>query len=243
MVDTGNSLTAARPGSGTVDFSRIFPKDASVFLRYDSGGKTVNVAVTCQETFDKTNVVTLIWPETDGLSAIGPPPLNAKVECVAMLRGRLMQFPARISGLHRDQNLTLMLALDSRCRIVNLRRHERFRAFGWVQLGKPDNSQSPNVRQELDLSLGGFGASIAVMEWEVGQELDFALHADVYSSEEHSQAFPSLEISGSAILRRVSKDSETAQIRIGAEFSDLAVDTFQRLKTWLASNASRLCAV
>jgi hypothetical protein len=243
MCDTGDSLATPRPEAGMVDFSKIFPKDASVFLRYDSGGKIVNVAVTCLATFDKTNVMTLVWPEASGQAASGPPPLNARVECVAMLRGRLMQFPAKISGLHHDQNVTLMLALDPHCRIVNLRRHERYRVFGWVRFGKAAEPDIAEIRQEMDLSLGGFGTPAAETGWEVGQELEFSLHADVYSSEEHSQAFPSLELSGSVVIRRISKQSEAQRQGVGAEFSDLSIETFQRLKDWLATNASRLCAV
>lgn len=243
MQDTGRSLSSTRPGAGMVDFSRVFPKDTNVYLRYDSGGKTVNVAVTCQETFDKTNVLSLAWPEANEQAPGSPPPLNSRVKCVAMLRGRLIQFPAKVCGLHQDQHVTLMLALDPHCRIVNMRRHERYRVFGWVHLGGDAQAKSPETRQQLDLSLGGFGATVSESELESGQEVEFLLHADVYSSEEHSQEYPPLEIRGNAILRRLGTDDESQQTRIGAEFCDLPAESFEQLKEWLTTNISRLCTV
>jgi len=241
MDFAGNQLAGARSGGGLVDFSRIFPKDASVFLRYDQAGQTVNVAVTCGDVFSKTNVVTIVWPESEG--QVQAPQVNAKVECVTMLRGRLMQFPARISGLHHDTRLTLMLALDQECRIVNLRKHERYRVFGWVSLREAAPTPSPEGRQPMDLSEGGFGACVAEPDLAVGQSCRFQLLADVYSSAEYSQSFPSLEISGAAILRRASNDGDTQQMRVGAQFSELPADDRQQLREWLAKNQSRLCHV
>jgi hypothetical protein len=238
-----NQLAEAGFGGGPVDFSRIFPRDASVFLRYDHSGKTVNVAVTCRDVFSKTNVMTIVWPEGEGLPSMTPPHVNDRVECVTMLRGRLMQFPAKISGLHRDARLTMMLALDPKCRIINLRKHERFRVYGWVSLSAKAPAKVEQDRLPMDLSTGGFGAGISEPGLEVGQECPFHMLADVYSSAQHSQGCPSLEISGTALLRRVASDREVQQPNIGAQFSELPAEDERRLREWLVKNQPRLCLV
>jgi hypothetical protein len=84
---------------------------------------------------------------------------------------------------------------------------------------------------------------VAGSELAVGQTCGFELLADVYSSAEHSQEYPSLQIGGSAILRRVAHDSDQQLVRIGAQFTELPAEENRQLREWLAKNRSRLCLV
>ena len=240
MVNLNDQLAGGVFGKEFVDYGKLFLRDTSIFLRYDQDGISANVPVTCKEASDKTNVVTMLWPDSKEAGVAPPPHVNAKVTCITMLRGRLLQLPARISGLCKEKQLTLMLAMDKAGRVVNLRKHPRYRVFGWVLMGEFTTSESLAQRHEMNISLGGFGANIIEWQWAIGNDYPFKLTAQIFASEEQNNSTPSLKFSGSAVVRRAVSASEAQLLQIGAEYVELAPADAQELATWLEENRGHL---
>ena len=111
MANISDQLSVSGLGKDFLDYGKIFLRETSIFLRYDQEGTAFNVPVTCEAASDKTNIVTMIWPDGKQGDVHSPPPVNAKVTCITMLRGRLLQLPARVSGLCKEKQMSLMLAV------------------------------------------------------------------------------------------------------------------------------------
>jgi hypothetical protein len=240
MGGLNTHLTDNGLGKEFIDYGKLFLRETSIFLHYDQGGIKANVPVTCQEASEKTNIVTMVWPDGKEASVVHPPPLNAKVTCITMLRGRLLQLPARISGLHKDKQLKLVLAMDKSSRIINLRKYPRYRVYGWVLMGEFTSYDSLAQRQEMDISLGGFGASIIEWEWAVGSDYPFKLTAQVFASEERNKSTPSLMFDGSAVVRRFEPSTAPQQLQVGAEFAEIDPSNHEQLRLWLVENRALL---
>jgi len=233
-------MTSSERASGTLTAS-VFSSGAEIHLRGRFNASEKIVPVISQGVRQPANELVVQWTAESGSSAQLPRP-GQPVQFYTVVGGVLHIAKGEVIKLSDAPSLSIRSKVEEYCLAIPLRRHPRYHAFGRLQLAEPAaaavNQQEPP--QPMDISLGGFGATVAGGEWRSGQELAFQLQLWVDVNGRPAEVFSQLELGGSAIIRNTAPGTVAGTTHIGAQFQELAAARQATLELWLAACAAYL---
>jgi hypothetical protein len=219
----------------------VFSAGSAVHLRIRFGGLERMVPVTCRGLLEPDNLLVVRWSE-DAAARANPPRPNQELQFYTLVNGVLYVVQGRVATVGDGTLPEIQCHVDPTCLVKPLRRHQRYQVQGQVLLGEADVGEEFDASQPLpmDLSLGGFGVELPAAEFEVSQELPFALKLWVDDDGRAAVEHPVLELSGHAVIRNLREDELGGTLILGLEFTRLAALQMASLQMWIAAHVSFL---
>jgi hypothetical protein len=212
-----------------------FVSGVSIHLRKDAWKSAPMVCVVSLGVAQENPcVLSIQWNESTAKS-FGRPQEGDKYTCHSMSRGVLYIAVGEITEIATGQLPRVRMRMQDPCLAIPLRQHQRYIVLGLGDLADLTNSKSASIKmpRPMDLSLGGFGFEASEAGWEAGEQVRFSLELFVDQNGQPRRDLPSLQLTGLAYVRSITRLDTGGKLRLGCQFGDLANDQLEQLEFWL----------
>lgn len=224
---------------------KVFKQGATIQIRMVMGQLTKLVPAESAGLNDKTSDLTFRWT-ADSLSHGSPPVDGQEVQVYAMVNGVLHFISGQVVERSEGRLPRLRCRLASGLTVVKMRKHERFLAYGQLQLTDPAQKESYKQQSysQLDISVGGFGTTIPAGRWKCGNVINFGIVAiadpERQQTENDADSLPVVNLYGRAVVRNIIERKAENKVTLGCQFERLPRKQVESLGYWLAANMSCL---
>jgi hypothetical protein len=194
---------------------------------------------------DKTGDLTFRWT-ADSLDFGTPPVDGQQVQVYAMVNGVLHFLSGQVVERSEGRLPRMRCRLSSGLTVVKMRKHERFIAYGQIQLTDPAQKESYKQQSysQLDISIGGFGTTVPAGRWKCGNVVNFGIVAiadpERQQTENDADSLPVVNLYGRATVRNIIERKAENKMTLGCQFERLPRKQVESLEYWLAANMSNL---
>lgn len=236
------SISGAAVVAQTASTAEAFKEGHVAFLRLRESADSSFSLVYCQGYDEHSQLLHLQWSKE--AASAGPAPVRGQfVKCHAVIKGVLYTLTGTVTEVSGGPMPLIWMSAPNTCASVWLRTHMRYSVLSCLRLGEETDEHIYRMKhfEPMSLSMGGFGALVPLLTWPVGSPRFFAMKVLAEGADGAPVIeLPSLELSGVAILRRVSKPTSEGLRWIGCAFDSLVGRGKTALECWLSAYMDKL---